>query len=74
METGGLVQWIQDNVVSLIILILALCVLWAARGGNISKAVTIIAGVFLGLAVLGLAVGGNASSVGAWLIGLFGIG
>lgn len=69
--TGGLEGWIRDNVVTLIILILGVCVLWAAKGGNLSKAVTIVAGVILGLAVLGLASGTTATDIGDFIVGLF---
>lgn len=69
--TGGLEAWIQNNVVTLIILILGVCVLWAAKGGNISKAVTIVAGIILGLAVLGLASGTTATDIGDFIVGLF---
>lgn len=69
--TGGIIDWIQDNVVTLIILILAVCVLWAARSGNIAKSVTIIAGLILGLAVLGMATGTTAADLGEWIADLF---
>lgn len=74
MGTGGLTQWILDNIITLVILMLGIAILWAARGGNVSKGVTIIAGAIMGLAVLGLAVGENAISLGEWIVGLFGIG
>lgn len=70
-RTTGIIGWIEDNVVTLIVLILAVCVLWAARGGNISKAVTIIAGLILGLAVLGMATGSTAADLGEWIANLF---
>ena len=38
--TSGLAQWIQDNVVTVVILLLAVAVLWAARAGNIAKGIT----------------------------------
>lgn len=69
--TGGLTAWIQDNVITLVILILGVCVLWAARSGSLSKAVTIVAGVIIGIAVLGLASGNNASDIGTFIITLF---
>jgi hypothetical protein len=69
--TGGLTQWIQNNVVTLVILLLAVAVLWAARGGNISKGITITAGLLLGIIVLGLASGNNATELGDFVIGLF---
>jgi len=68
--TSGLVGWLQNNAIPLVILMLAITVLWAARGGNIGKGITIVAGLFLGLAVLGIATGTNASDLGVWLAGL----
>lgn len=68
--TAGLTQWIRDNVVTLVILILGVAVLWAARGGNISKGVTILAGTILGVCVLGLATGTTAADLGNWIVGL----
>jgi hypothetical protein len=65
--TSGLVGWLQNNAVPLVILLLAITVLWAARGGNVGKGITIVAGLFLGLAVLGIATGTNASDIGVWL-------
>lgn len=69
--TGGLKQWIQDNVITVVVLIAGVSVLWAARGGNIAKGVTIGAGVLIGLAVIGLATGNNASDIGTFFIDLF---
>jgi hypothetical protein len=68
--TSGLVGWLQNNAIPLVILILAITVLWAARGGNVGKGITIVAGLFLGLAVLGIATGTNASDIGTWMAGL----
>lgn len=68
--TSGLTHWIQNNVVTLVILLLAVCVLWAARGGNIGKGITITAGLLLGVVVLGLATGNNASDLGNFVVGL----
>lgn len=68
--TTGLSSWIQDNVVSVVILLLAIAVLWSARAGNISKGITIVAGLILGVVVLGLASGNNAQDVGAFIVSL----
>lgn len=68
--TSGVTQWIQDNVVTLVILLLAVAVLWAARQGNISKGITIVAGLLLGVVVLGLASGNNATQLGDFVVGL----
>lgn len=73
MSTGGLTQWILDNIISLVIILLGVAILWSARGGNVAKGVTIIAGAIMGLAVLGLAVGTNAQDLGNFIVGLFGI-
>ncbi|NYI99594.1 hypothetical protein HNR19_000293 [Nocardioides thalensis] len=69
--TSGLTQWIQDNVVTLVLLLLAVAVLWAARQGNISKGITIVAGLMLGVVVLGIASGNNATDLGDFVVGLF---
>ena len=69
--TGGLAEWITDNIITLVVLILGVTVLWAARSGNNSKAVTIVGGLIIGLGVLGLAVGNNATDLGQWMAGLF---
>jgi hypothetical protein len=69
--TGGLKSWIQDNVVTLIIIILGIAILWAARGGNVGKGITIAAGALVGLAVLGMASGNNANDIGTFIVSLF---
>lgn len=69
--TGGLAQWIKDNLITIIVLILGVTVLWAARSGNIAKAVTIVAGLIIGLGVLGLATGNNATDLGTFITDLF---
>ncbi|MGW8567823.1 hypothetical protein [Isoptericola sp. NPDC055881] len=38
--TGGVAQWIKDNVVPLILSVITIGVLWAGNAGNISKAGT----------------------------------
>lgn len=68
--TSGITQWIQDNVVTVVILIAAVAVLWAARAGNVGKGITITAGLLLGLTVLGLASGTNATDIGTWIVHL----
>lgn len=68
--TSGLSKWIKDNVISIVILVLGISILFAARNGNISKGVTILGGTLLGLVVLGMATGNTADSIGTFLIGL----
>ena len=55
--TSGLAQWIQDNVVTVVISLLPVAVLWAARAGNIGRGVTIAAGALVGVSMLGLVTG-----------------
>jgi hypothetical protein len=56
--------------VTVVILVAACAVLWAARYGNIGKGITITAGLILGVAVLGLATGATAIDIGDWLVHL----
>ena len=69
--TAGISTWIQQNVITVLILVIAASVLWAARGGNIGKGITMIAGLALGMTVLGLATGTNAADIGTFVVGLF---
>jgi hypothetical protein len=69
--TSGLAQWIQDNVVTVVILLLAVAVLWAARAGNIGKGITIAAGALVGVSMLGLATGTSAAEIGTFIVNLF---
>lgn len=69
--TGGLKEWISANVITLVILILGIAVLWAARSGNVGKAITIAAGMMIGIGVLGLASGSNAADIGTFMVDLF---
>jgi len=69
--TSGLAQWIQNNVVTVVILVLAVAVLWAARAGNIGKGITITAGALVGVSMLGLATGTSAADIGQFIVNLF---
>lgn len=69
--TTGLNTWLRENVVTVVVLIIGIGVLWAARGGNISKGITMVAGLILGLAVLGLATGTNATDLANFVVSLF---
>ena len=69
--TTGLSAWIQDNVITIILLLIAATALWAGKNGNISKVVTIAACAVIGVAVLALATTGAATDIGAWLVSLF---
>lgn len=70
MTTTGLTQWIQDNVIVLILLIIAAVVLWAGKNGNISKVVTIMTCGIVGLIWLALATTGAGARLGEWAVNL----
>jgi hypothetical protein len=69
--TNNLAAWIQDNIITIILLAVAATALWAGKNGNISKIVTILVCTLLGLAVLALATTGAGKDVGVWLVSLF---
>ncbi len=71
VDTTGASNWIQDNLIQLALLVLAVVVLFASREGNFSKVVTIGACAVVGLAILGMGAGNNATNVGEWIVGLF---
>ncbi|QAY69746.1 hypothetical protein [Xylanimonas protaetiae] len=68
--TGGIAQWIQDNVVPLILIVIAIGILWAGNAGNISKAVTKFGVTLIGVLFLALVVTGSYDDAGRWLLGL----
>jgi len=68
--THGLQQFIQDNIVPLVLLLIAIILLWiGGRGDNAGVARRSIA-LVVGLAVLGIAVSGKAGEVGNFLASL----
>ena len=70
LTTTGLQGWIQDNVVPLILLVIAVVLLWiGGRGDNAGVARRSI-GLLVGLVALGIAVSGQGAAVGSFLAGL----
>jgi len=70
VSTTGLQRWIQDNVVPLILLAIAVILLWiGGRGDNAGVARRSI-GLIIGLVALGIAVSGQGPTVGRFLAGL----
>jgi FtsH-binding integral membrane protein len=65
--TGSLQSWIRGNVIPLMLLIIATVLLIAAQRGDNARAIRIVGGVLVALAVLGLSADGNAESVGSFL-------
>ena len=69
-STGGLQAWIQDNVIPLLLLLIAVMLFVLAQRGDNAKAMKVVAGVIVALAVLGIASSGQADNLGAWMAGL----
>lgn len=70
VSTGGLQGWIQDNIVPLILLAIAIVLLWiGGRGDNAGVARRTI-GLIIGLIALGIAVSGSGPRVGEFLANL----
>ncbi|ASO22245.1 hypothetical protein FHR81_004401 [Actinoalloteichus hoggarensis] len=73
LGTGGIQNWMLDNVLPLLLLTVAILLLWlgAGRGDN-AGVMRRVGGIFIALAVIGLAVTGGGINIGTWLASLFG--
>ncbi len=73
LSTGGVRQWILDNLVPLLLLTVAVLLLWLGGGkGDNAGVMRRLGGVIIALAIIGLAVTTNAGSrIGEWIAGLF---
>lgn len=73
LGTGGVRQWILDNIIPLLLLVVALLLLWLGGGkGDNAGVMRRLGGVIVALAIIGLAVTTNAgSNIGKWIAGLF---
>jgi hypothetical protein len=69
-DTGGLQGWIKSNIIPLLLLLIAVMLFVLAQRGDNSKAMRVVAGVVIALAVLGLATSGKADSLGVWMASL----
>lgn len=71
LGTGGLRQWILDNLVPLLLLTVALLLLWLGGGkGDNAGVMRRLGGVFVALAIIGLAVTQAGVNLGKWLANL----
>ena len=72
LGTGGLQQWILDNLVPLLLLGAAVLLLWIGGGrGDNAGVMKRVVGVVVAPGVIGLAVSGSGIDVGTWIAGLF---
>lgn len=69
-DTSNLQTWIQENIIPLLLLIIATMLFVFAQRGDNAKAMRVVGGVVIALAVLGVATSGRADTVGTWLAGL----
>jgi xanthine/uracil permease len=69
-STAGATDWIKKNVLGLAILVIGVIVISMAHKRDLGRALTVIAGVMLGLLVVGLSVTGKGENLGVWLAGL----
>ena len=70
LSTSGLQGWIQDNVVPLILLGIAIILLWIGGKGDNAGVARRSVGLIIGLIALGIAVSGNVPEIGSFLAGL----
>ena len=69
-DTSNLQSWIQDNIIPLLLLLIAVMLFVFAQRGDNAKAMRVVGGVIIALAVLGIATSGKAGAIGGWLASL----
>jgi hypothetical protein len=67
LNTRGLQGWIQDNVIPLVLLSIAIILLWIGGRGDNAGVARRSVGLIVGLMALGIAVSGNGPEIGAFL-------
>jgi hypothetical protein len=70
LSTDGLQGWIQDNVVPLVLLGIAVILLWIGGRGDNAGVARRSVGLIVGLIALGIAVSGNGDEIGTFLASL----
>lgn len=68
--TAGVQTWIQENVVPLVLLGIAVILLWIGGRGDNAGVARRSVGLIIGLVALGIAVSGNGPEIGSFLAGL----
>ncbi len=72
LGTGGIRDWILNNLLPLLLLTVALLLLWLGGGkGDNAGVMRRVGGVFVALAIIGLAVTGSGVDIGTFIAGLF---
>lgn len=70
VTSGPLQLWIQQNVVPLVLLGIAVILLWIGGRGDNAGVARRSVGLIIGLVALGIAVSGNGPEIGSFLAGL----
>lgn len=70
VTSAPLQTWIQDNVVPLILLGIAVILLWIGGRGDNAGVARRSVGLIVGLVALGIAVSGNGPEIGSFLASL----
>jgi hypothetical protein len=70
VTSAPLQTWIQDNVVPLILLGIAIILLWIGGRGDNAGVARRSVGLIVGLVALGIAVSGNGPEIGSFLASL----
>ncbi|OLR90189.1 hypothetical protein [Actinokineospora bangkokensis] len=73
IDTGGVRDWILNNIIPLLLLAVALTLLYLGGGkGDNSGVMRRLGGVVIALGIIGLAVTTDAGkNIGTWIAGLF---
>lgn len=72
LGTGGIRDWILNNLLPLLLLAVAVMLLWLGGGkGDNAGVMRRVGGVIIALAVIGLAVNGSGVDIGTFIAGLF---
>lgn len=72
LGTGGVQNWIVNNMIPLLLLAVALLLLWMGGGQGKNHAVMArLGGVFVALGIIGIALTGAGVDLSKWLAGLF---
>ncbi|MET0233414.1 MAG: hypothetical protein ABW224_02120 [Kibdelosporangium sp.] len=73
LGTGGVREWILNNLVPLLLLVVAILLLWLGGGkGDNAGVMRRLAGIVVALAIIGLAVSTSAGKdIGEWIASLF---
>jgi hypothetical protein len=72
LGTTGVQKWMLDNIVPLLLLVVALLLLYLGGGrGDNAGVMRRVGGVFIALAIIGIAVTGAGINLGTWIANLF---